>query len=314
MADNYLKIAQTILERTQKPMSAREIYRYARSHSYLPGHLYGKTPHKTLHARLAEDLLHNADRSPFYRTGPGYFYLRKFLHDPETPDEYKSVYRAPRRQKTLKNENVLVVPRLLIDDLSISGFSFRYNEVLGAFKSHYSEYVGRRYAENNLHLKQLVSYVIVESRGKYLSYYRGGFSNVNSDLRGKRSLGFGGHVTDDDFDLISSDPVGAITSACREVSEELGLTQLRYDASMLDRFKLIGVVNDDSIEEGKKHIGLVIQFSLRPGDHWKKGELSINAPQFLSVAEAKHSRADFELWSQRILDVDFGQTKGTALS
>lgn len=284
-------------------MSAREIYRHAKAHSFLPHHLHGKTPHKTLHARLAEEILHNADRSPFYRTAPGYFFLRKFLHDPKTPDQHKTVYRAPRRQKYLKNENVLVVPRLLIDDLDISGFSFEYKKVIDAFKSRYSEYVTREYAENNLHLKQLVSYVIVEKDDKHLTYIRGGFSNANQDLKGKRSLGFGGHVTDDDFDLISSDPVGAITSACREISEELGLSQLRYDASMLDRFKIVGAVNNDSIEEGQKHIALVIRFTLTEYETWKKGELSINTPTFLTIEEAKRQRDHFELWSQDILDV-----------
>lgn len=61
----------------------------------VPWHLHGATQHKTLHARLSEDISQNLEASRFYRTGPGRFFLRALQDDPDTPEALRAEYFAP---------------------------------------------------------------------------------------------------------------------------------------------------------------------------------------------------------------------------
>jgi hypothetical protein len=75
MRDSYLEAAQTVLRARGKPLSAREIVYDAKKYGFLAPHLHGATMHKTLHARLSEDILKHRFRSIFYRTSPGIFFF-----------------------------------------------------------------------------------------------------------------------------------------------------------------------------------------------------------------------------------------------
>ena len=77
--NSYLQIAQSVLQKSRQPLSAREILDAAYRLQLVPEHLFGKTQYKTLQARLSEDLLRNRKRTIFARTGPGRFVLREQL-------------------------------------------------------------------------------------------------------------------------------------------------------------------------------------------------------------------------------------------
>ena len=96
-------------------MSARAILDIAHKAAVLPSHLYGSTQHKTLQARLSEDILHHRESSVFFRTEPGQFFLVELLDDPEIPKEWKTRFPARRRTRDLKRDNTLGVKRSFLD-------------------------------------------------------------------------------------------------------------------------------------------------------------------------------------------------------
>ena len=69
--DSYLDLAANVLRELRRPLDARQMLKTAYQLSIVPRNLYGKTQHKTLHARLAEDIRKQPTRSAFVRTGPG---------------------------------------------------------------------------------------------------------------------------------------------------------------------------------------------------------------------------------------------------
>jgi HB1, ASXL, restriction endonuclease HTH domain len=79
--DAYLQIAESILKIERRPLSARAILAAAYRHGLVPTHLHGNTQHKTLGARISEDIITLHDESLFFRTAPGRFFLREFLTD-----------------------------------------------------------------------------------------------------------------------------------------------------------------------------------------------------------------------------------------
>jgi hypothetical protein len=83
------------------PLPPREILRRGMSSGFVPSSLYGRTQHKTLQARLSEDILLRRERSAFFRTKPGYSFLREFLTDPTLPAEFRTPIVARRRRREL---------------------------------------------------------------------------------------------------------------------------------------------------------------------------------------------------------------------
>ena len=83
----------------------------AREGGFLPAHLFGATMHRTLNARLSENIRYKSDRSEFFRTGPSTFFLHSLAEAPDAAEEFKKVYVGHLRSKAIRKENVLVAPR-----------------------------------------------------------------------------------------------------------------------------------------------------------------------------------------------------------
>src|SRR5437763_111510 len=83
--ETYLEIAEAVLRAARRPLTARAILDAAYRGGIVPTHLYGKTQHKTLQARLSEDILLRKLESRFFRTDPGYFFLSELRSDPKIP-------------------------------------------------------------------------------------------------------------------------------------------------------------------------------------------------------------------------------------
>jgi HB1, ASXL, restriction endonuclease HTH domain len=99
--DAYLKIAECVLEDERRPLSPKATLDIAYDKKLVPVHLHGKTQHKTLQARICEDIVERREHSPFFRTQPGRFFLRKFFADEDLPEEFRVEFPARRRIREL---------------------------------------------------------------------------------------------------------------------------------------------------------------------------------------------------------------------
>lgn len=130
--------------------------------------------------------------------------------------------------------------------------------------------------------KQLISYVIVKNaKGETLVYQRltGGGENR---LHGLASIGVGGHMNP--VDGLSGDKL-LLENTYRELEEEIGVRPLQLG--------LVGVVNDDSNDVGKVHIGLIYVADI--GGQ----EINVTETDTLSVKfEQELDGYTFETWSQ----------------
>jgi hypothetical protein len=107
--DTYLEIAEKVLLSTKRPMSPKGIVDAAYRAKIVPSHLFGKTQHKTLQARLSEDILRHRNSSKFYRTEPGMFFLSALISDSDIPEKFKQPFAARRRTRDLMREPVLAL-------------------------------------------------------------------------------------------------------------------------------------------------------------------------------------------------------------
>jgi len=288
--NKYLSIAEEILKKHKEPLLVGDIL-FKALHEEKIINSSGKTQENTLRARLSEDIKYNIN-SIFKRTRKNTFALKEWNYDE---------FKAKPFSKNISKENVVCVKQKYINDKnSIFGFSTNIKPFLDVLSNEKSVCViNRDQANRNDSLKQLVSYVILkDSKNRYLSFKRGGYSVKDRLIKGVLCIGFGGHVQDIDLNIFSVKDSGLSNSAVREVKEELKNNNLQLDID-----KPFGIINDDSSPLGLKHLAFVYVCTLPLDFKLKKGftELSINQIKFLTEKDLGNRFYELEFWSQLVI-------------
>lgn len=192
-------------------------------------------------------------------------------------------------------EMVLAIRRDLFDRLgSFQGLSFdvpRYLSPILARENNF--FAPRSRAELDPGLKQIIPYVILTHEGRVLHYIRGK-KGGEKRLTAKGSIGIGGHLNDADENLFSFDQRSYLAGVKREVDEEL-IVQSGYQNHIR------ALLNDDSNEVGRVHLGIIHVFEL-DGAQVSKREAQITQLAFLTSEELHARRDQLETWSQLCVD------------
>jgi len=195
----------------------------------------------------------------------------------------------------IANENVLVFPRSLFEQLGIfQGFSPDVNRYLPAIlEKKNNHFMPRAKAETDPSFKQVIPYVVITDGENILHYVRGKKAGEQR-LVAKGSVGIGGHINDEDHTLFAFGLQAFQDAVKREVCEELSV-QGEFNAVP------VGLINDDSTEVGSVHFGVVHVLRCQPGQVQKKEQV-ITQVEFLPIEELKAKRDQMETWSQLCLD------------
>jgi predicted NUDIX family phosphoesterase len=113
-------------------------------------------------------------------------------------------------------------------------------------------------------------------------------------LAAKGSIGIGGHINDTDHAASSLDKDTYTIGVEREINEELNLTGGHTQ-------EILGLINDDSNEVGKVHLGVVHLFTLE-SDEVTSAEDNIENLTFLTLEELAERRDSLETWSRICLE------------
>ena len=211
--NSYLQLAEAVLRRTKQPLSAKEILAAAYQLQLVPEHLFGKTQHKTLQARLSEDLLRNRERTAFARMAPGRFVLRSRLDGEEQPSEE---FIAPLRAYQLRKFDVICANREELESILKDGETLvPLSSVLAAF-SKQLPLIEAEKSPKLVHLRLLVS---INSFGRVLTLNTQRDPNYGQG----RSFGFLGYIKGDDIDLFSKDGLGLKEASFRTLQEQTSL-------------------------------------------------------------------------------------------
>jgi predicted NUDIX family phosphoesterase len=193
------------------------------------------------------------------------------------------------------NENVLVVRRSLFDGLgSFQGLHFAPQPFLDLMLARGNNYfLARATAENDPTHKQIIPYAILVCGNRVLHYVRGKKAGEQR-LVAKGSIGIGGHLNDADESLFAWDEQAYRAGVEREVNEEVTIETPFED-------RIVALLNDDSTEVGRVHLGVVHVFRLQE-ERVQKREAMITNLAFLDQAELEARRESLETWSQICLD------------
>lgn len=231
--DTYLDIAYRVLRTARVPLPPREILRQALAANLVPKNLYGKTQHKTLQARLSEDILVRRERSAFFRTRPGYFFLREFLTDTTIPPEHRAPIVARRRRRELAYPQALALDRETAHQFCCETV-VRPSDVLGLLKDrkfHYADSSRKRDPDDVL----VWAFMLVLRENAVLTYRHGRYREDRDSFLQRRSIGFFSPVVHDDLTLFDQTDHGIVSSGMRALSFDLNLPnqpELMHDAEL----------------------------------------------------------------------------------
>jgi len=328
----YLRVAEQVLRDALSPLKAREIVERGMERGLFGDHSHGRTPEKSMQARLSMDILSRGTGSRFMRVARGRFSLRSRLTDGKSvdtanakPADHPQEYIAQRRVLRMPAEEVLCIPDASYRDvLTFQGIDTEVDRLLPPLLNRSNTiYVPRSEAEHRDDAKQFVTYVLVQCGQRLLQFQRSYLSRAAEFLRGAKCIGFGGHVTGDDADMLSIDDRGLVACARRELIEELRFPgdELQQSATNTGAataginprtvrlfqsvpLEQLGILNDDSSEVGRRHVAVIYRAWLPDwsiAEHIEKGDSSIKSLTWLDIASDRVDLSEFEYWSQLCL-------------
>ena len=228
-SENYLDIAEAVLRIARRPMSPKAIMDAAYRGGIVPTHLYGKTQHKTLHARLSEDILHNKLESRFFRTYPGMFFLSELRSDPTIPEDFKDPFHARRRIRDLAKPAALAFDRDFLASQSLTQLSWRdllkVADQAGALKHIDTKIKDERFVI-------VWAFSIVRRKNEILSYRIGRYRDDRGAFANRKSIGFAEMVSFQDETMFSDD-MGVVECGLNAVLSDLDLSKSAFPNGIL---------------------------------------------------------------------------------
>jgi predicted NUDIX family phosphoesterase len=174
------------------------------------------------------------------------------------------------------------------------GLHFEVERYLSAFFTPPApRFMPRSAAETDPAFKQIIPYAIFTHAGRVLSYVRGG-KGGEKRLSARRSIGIGGHMNATDGAGAAFDMAAYERALAREIGEEL-----RVETPC--RQRAVALLNDDSTEVGRVHIGVVHVFECET-DAIAGGEATIADLAFHPLDDLRRQRDQMETWSQICMD------------
>ena len=159
---------------------------------------------------------------------------------------------------------------------------------LESFIKRYAFFTNRASAENDDTVKQIIPYVYLQYQNLFFLVKRLK-GNTEKRLVGNLSLGLGGHINE-------IDEGENIILKCikRELKEEVSL-------EMIDNPKFMGIINNETTEVGRYHLGLVYKIKLYTPNIIVK-ETQKLAGGWASVEEISKKYDQLENWSQILVN------------
>jgi predicted NUDIX family phosphoesterase len=192
---------------------------------------------------------------------------------------------------SLEVEQVLVVPTELFRQTGyFNGINADVQPYLKTLLDPASvSYRPRDAMEKDPGFKQLIPYCILRCDGRIFHYTRG-TAQGETRLHSKRSVGVGGHISTLDQHPVNSPYIEGLR---RELEEEVSIGCGYRDAC-------IGLLNDDSTEVGRVHLGIVHVIELDEPKVQPREKSMLNTG-FAAPEELFQSFQEFETWSQLCL-------------
>ena len=201
----------------------------------------------------------------------------------------QSIIKQHNESLITHDEHILVVKRenLFPENDTWTGLKeVNFNEYLHIINEK-KEFNPRSLMETDPTYKQIIPYLVFEYDQKYFLMQRRSTAS-ETRLASKLTLGIGGHIRQEDMQDNS-----LFSWALREFHEEV-----EYSGALA--VKPLGILNDDSNDVGKVHVGFVFLLTGDSEEISVKSELKSGV--LTSLSDCVAQRDCMESWSQFVID------------
>ncbi len=299
--DSYLALAEHVLRAQKRALSALEILRIAYRDGIAPDHIHGQTQHKTLQARLSEDILRYRDGSKFYRPAPGRFFLHAMKDDPDVPDCDRRPIVARRRKRDLPRHHALAFQKPLVASETAKTGELAVNSFTQLIKNGCYHYAAS--SRHPLPDDVLVwSFVVVVKKGHVLSHRAGPYREQRDSFMSKRVIGFYSPVVETDMTLFDRADHGVVWSGMKAIASDLDLYDDLEWRALSANCKLRTVIYPQSDGESDSLLA-VVSFACPDWFEPTSSRLAINDLQWIDLRMPINHTEDFDPWSKMLLPV-----------
>lgn len=188
----------------------------------------------------------------------------------------------------VKTERILVIKRSeLFQEPAWTGIkAVNFDNYLKLIQEK-QEFMPRNLAEENFDYKQIIPYLIFQHQDTYFLMQRKSGSSEQR-LANKYSLGIGGHLREEDMKGAT-----LFDWARREFDEEIN-----YSGNL--EITPLGILNDDSNDVGKVHVGFVFLLKGDSSNISIKSELQ--SGELFTAEQCQEKYEAMETWSQLVFD------------
>jgi predicted NUDIX family phosphoesterase len=188
----------------------------------------------------------------------------------------------------IPNERILVIPAQVIVPKLRSAHPLEtailYEDLMALIRGHH-QLVDRAPAETDNSLKQIIPYAIIRFENQVYLVKRTK-RQAEARLHDLYSIGLGGHISesvDESADVIRA-------ALARELDEEM-------DIAGPSRVKYVGIINDDTTDVGKVHLGILHEVLLE-GDYCRIREKENMTGNWCAIPSLTNYYDSMESWSQ----------------
>jgi predicted NUDIX family phosphoesterase len=188
----------------------------------------------------------------------------------------------------IPNERILVIPSQVIVPKLKSAHSLEstipYEDLMALIRKHH-QLVDRAPAEIDNSLKQIIPYAIIRFDDQVYLVKRSK-RQAEARLHDLYSIGLGGHISeslDDTSDVIRA-------ALARELEEEMDITGP-------SQTKYVGIINDDTTDVGKVHLGILHEVLLE-GNYCRIREKENMTGNWCAIPSLANYYDAMESWSQ----------------
>lgn len=295
--DAYLDIARAVLKSERRPLTPRAILAIAYQSGIVSHRLHGRTQHKTLGARLSEDVVRRRDRSLFFRPEPGKFFLREFLTDTSLPENYRRPVPTRRRFREL-----VMGPALTLNERALTRFGrdqpIDPRAILALLQSNDCRYEDPRHRSDGSVFFR--AFVCVKRGPEVLTYRLGRYREDRDTFMHKRSIGFVSLVHDFAHTLFNDDDFGIVDCGVHAAEVDLDIPEISespnpdFKRGYLSHFIWTSDPNGGDLLA-------VICYECPSWFEPTKRRLALNDIKWLDNMSSVNDLDDFDPWSQRVL-------------
>lgn len=296
---SYLEIAVAVLRSKRRPLSARAILTEAYRTNIVPTNLYGRTQHKTLQARISEDIVAHGEKSSFFRTQPGRFFLSEFLTDTSIPEDLRVPIPTRRRSRELARGPALALNLNEVKLVAKENEAIDPAVVFGLLRREAEPYGDPRdVASSRVFLKV---FVCVWRQSSVLSYRVGRYRDDRDHFMSRKSIGFSSLIQADSCNLFTQHDFGIVDSGMRAVTIDLNIEREIESEDSANKEACIEYFVLTEQAEGEYDLLAVVHYDCPEWFEPTRRRLALNDLGWLDLKKKINDMDDFDPWSRSVL-------------